>query len=126
VSPSLYSYFSKGHGRDILKKLYKPRETKPALAIHPGGPRILEAVGDVFFELGWPEDALEGSYDTFSNFGNLGSAAMLFVLAHRLVGVYTHTIIDTIIHHILTNYTNNAYLYGTHTHTHTHIHLHTP
>jgi predicted naringenin-chalcone synthase len=45
VSPSLYAYFSKGHGRDILKKLYNPRETKPALAIHPGGPRILEAVG---------------------------------------------------------------------------------
>jgi predicted naringenin-chalcone synthase len=84
VSPSLYSYFSKGHGRELLKKLYNPREARPALAIHPGGPRILEAVGDVFFELGWAEDALDGSYETFMNFGNLGSAAMLFVLAHRL------------------------------------------
>jgi len=84
VSPSLYAYFSKGHGKDILKKLYNPRQAKPALAIHPGGPRILEAVGDVFFELGWPEDALQGSFDTFGQFGNLGSAAMLFVLANRL------------------------------------------
>eukprot|EP00428_Durinskia_dybowskii_P070551 CAMPEP_0170395020 /NCGR_PEP_ID=MMETSP0117_2-20130122/21559_1 /TAXON_ID=400756 /ORGANISM="Durinskia baltica, Strain CSIRO CS-38" /LENGTH=1198 /DNA_ID=CAMNT_0010651309 /DNA_START=37 /DNA_END=3633 /DNA_ORIENTATION=+ len=84
VSPSLYAYFSKGHGKDILKKLYNPREAKPALAIHPGGPRILEAVGDVFFELGWQEDALQASYDTFGQFGNLGSAAMLFVLASRL------------------------------------------
>mmetsp|Transcript_2698 Transcript_2698/g.5788 ORF Transcript_2698/g.5788 Transcript_2698/m.5788 type:complete len:545 (+) Transcript_2698:77-1711(+) len=84
VSPALYSYFSKGHGRELLKKLYNPREARPALAIHPGGPRILEAVGDVFFELGWAEDALDGSYETFMNFGNLGSAAMLFVLAHRL------------------------------------------
>jgi predicted naringenin-chalcone synthase len=47
-------------------------------------PNYIYLSGDVFFELGWPEDALEGSYDTFSNFGNLGSAAMLFVLAHRL------------------------------------------
>jgi predicted naringenin-chalcone synthase/acyl carrier protein len=85
VAPSLYAYFSKGHGKDILKQLYDPREQqKPALAIHPGGPRILEAVGDVFWELGWQEDALQGSYDTFGEFGNLGSAAMLFVLAHRL------------------------------------------
>jgi len=84
VSPSLYAYFSKGHGKDIIKKLYNPREEKPALAIHPGGPRILEAVGDVFFELGWKEDALQASFDTFGNYGNLGSAAMLFVLANRL------------------------------------------
>merc|ERR1712070_475078 len=84
VSPSLYAYFSKGHGKDILKKLYKPSQAKPALAIHPGGPRILEAVGDVFFELGWKEDALDASYETFGYFGNLGSAAMLFVLANRL------------------------------------------
>jgi predicted naringenin-chalcone synthase/acyl carrier protein len=84
VAPSLYAYFSKGHGVDIIKKLYNPREPKPALAIHPGGPRILEAVGDVFFELGWQENALQASFDTFGNFGNLGSAAMLFVLANRL------------------------------------------
>ena len=84
VSPSLYAYFSKGHGKDIIKKLYNPREPKPALAVHPGGPRILEAVGDVFFELGWKEDALQASFDTFGNFGNLGSSAMLFVLANRL------------------------------------------
>jgi predicted naringenin-chalcone synthase len=84
VAPSLYGYFSKGHGKDILKKLYNPRQAKPALAIHPGGPRILEAVGDVFFELGWKEDSLQASYDTFGHFGNLGSAAMLFVLANRL------------------------------------------
>lgn len=84
VPPALYAYFTRGHGKDILDKLYKPNETKPALAIHPGGPRILEAVGDVFFELGWKDDALEASYDTFANFGNLGSAALLFVLANRL------------------------------------------
>jgi predicted naringenin-chalcone synthase/acyl carrier protein len=84
VSPSLYAYFSKGHGKDIISKLYNPRDRKPALAIHPGGPRILEAVGDVFFELGWKEDSLRASYDTFGHYGNLGSAAMLFVLATRL------------------------------------------
>ena len=84
VPPALYAYFTDGHGKNLIDKLYKADEVKPALAIHPGGPRILEAMGDVFYELGWKDDALQASYDTFGNYGNLGSAAMLFVLANRL------------------------------------------
>jgi len=85
VGPSLYKYFTSGtHGKEIMKKLYDGREQKPALAIHPGGPRILEAMGDVFGELGFENNALDSSYHTFRNFGNLGAAAMLFVLSHRL------------------------------------------
>ncbi|HEX7648481.1 MAG TPA: hypothetical protein VF450_13830, partial [Noviherbaspirillum sp.] len=52
--------------------------------IHPGGPNILDHVGKVFQDLGWEEDALQSSYDTLQSIGNLGSAAMMFVLARRL------------------------------------------
>jgi predicted naringenin-chalcone synthase len=38
----------------------------------------------VFQDLGWEDDALESSYDTLQSIGNLGSAAMMFVLARRL------------------------------------------
>ena len=83
VSPALHAYFSKGHGKDLIKKMWSPGEPFPALAIHPGGPRILEAVGDVFYDLGWKENALDASFATFGQYGNLGSAAMLFVLSSR-------------------------------------------
>ena len=59
----------------------------PALAVHPGGPSILEAVSGVFAEHGWPEDALQPSIDTLYDTGNLGAAAMLFVLARQLPNV---------------------------------------
>ena len=84
VASSLGAYFTKGHGKDLLKKMFNPAEQRPALAIHPGGPKILEAMGVVFGDLGWEEDALRSSFDTFENHGNLGSAAMLLVLADRL------------------------------------------
>ena len=84
VAPSLYDYFAKGHGQNIMYKLYIPDDPRPAVAVHPGGPRILEAVSDVLSGLGWEDDALAASFDTFGKFGNLGSAAMLFVLANML------------------------------------------
>lgn len=84
VGPSLFKYFNEGHGKELLKKMYNPKEPRPALAVHPGGPRILEAVGEVLYGLGWKDDSLEASYETFAQNGNLGSAAMLFVLAQRL------------------------------------------
>ena len=84
VGSSLGAFFTKGHGKDLIKKMYDPAQKRPALAIHPGGPKILEAMGAVFGDLGWEEDALRSSLDTFENHGNLGSAAMLLVLADRL------------------------------------------
>jgi len=84
VGPSLREYFTNGHGKDIMKKLYDPSEARAGLAVHPGGPKILEAMGHVFTELGWAKNALDSSFDTFANHGNLGSAAMLLVLSNRL------------------------------------------
>jgi predicted naringenin-chalcone synthase len=84
VGPALGKYFRTGHGKDLLAKMYDPREERPALCVHPGGPKILEAVGGVLTELGWHKNALDSSYKSFHSFGNLGAAAMLFVLARRL------------------------------------------
>lgn len=57
---------------------------KTALAIHPGGPNILHHVGKVFEAYGWQESALDHSYATLRSVGNLGAAAMVFVLARSL------------------------------------------
>jgi len=85
VGKQLGEYFRDGAGRKILNKVYPDADKpKPALGIHPGGPNILDHVGSVFYELGWSNDALLSSYDTLQSIGNLGAAAMMFVLARRL------------------------------------------
>ncbi len=61
----------------------------PALAVHPGGPNILEAVLKVLVARGWEPSALDNSFHTLHNYGNLGSAAMLFVLARTLAETET-------------------------------------
>lgn len=46
-------------------------------AVHPGGPRILSAVGEA---LELPGDALATSRDILSNYGNMSSPTVLFIL----------------------------------------------
>ena len=46
-------------------------------AVHPGGPRILEAVEDV---LSLEDGALDVSWDIFRSHGNMSSPTVLFVL----------------------------------------------
>jgi predicted naringenin-chalcone synthase len=113
VAATLGDYFRVGHGKDLLLKMCpdilknKPKklvteegsavddknaddddnnnsDNKPALCVHPGGPRILDAIRSVLTDLGWNKNALDSSYESFHSFGNLGAAAMLFVLARRL------------------------------------------
>lgn len=85
VGKKLGEYFCDGAGSKILNKLHSNADkSKPALGIHPGGPNILDHVGCVFYDLGWPTNALQSSYDTLQSIGNLGAAAMMFVLARRL------------------------------------------
>ena len=48
-------------------------------AIHPGGPRILQACADV---LSLSEDQLAVSRHVLSHYGNMSSATVLFVLEH--------------------------------------------
>ena len=38
----------------------------------------------MFQQHGWPEDAMQPSMDTLYDTGNLGAAAMLFVMARQL------------------------------------------
>ena len=48
-------------------------------AIHPGGPRILQACADA---LSLREDQLVSSRHVLSHYGNMSSATVLFVLEH--------------------------------------------
>ncbi|KAG5181639.1 thiolase-like protein [Tribonema minus] len=107
VAAALGAYFTDGAGRRLLARLAGGgAATKssctdrsgliavddsdsdselPALALHPGGPRILDALAEplcTIFEFN--KDALRASYATLFEYGNLGCAAILFVLARVL------------------------------------------
>jgi predicted naringenin-chalcone synthase len=84
VGQGLINYFSDGVGKELMRGMYDPERPKPALSIHPGGPKILDSMHVVFRNLGWPEDCMAPSYETLQSNGNLGAAAMLFVLSSRL------------------------------------------
>ena len=85
IGSRLATYFREERGAGLLAQiLERTGGMRPALAVHPGGPNILEAVREVFDEKGWPADAMQPSIDTLYNTGNLGAAAMLFVLARLL------------------------------------------
>ncbi|KAJ9454404.1 Chalcone synthase [Diplonema papillatum] len=86
VGPMLAEYFQRGRGHSILTRVFGQRSwsqaaAKPALAVHPGGPRILDVLDPVFQKcFGFGPQALRYSYATMRKFGNLGCAASLFVL----------------------------------------------
>ncbi|MGE0708946.1 MAG: hypothetical protein AB7N76_23695 [Planctomycetota bacterium] len=85
VGAALGAYFRQGNGRALLDRLVERcGGVLPAMAVHPGGPNILEAVSEVLLERGWPTDVLAKSFETFHQRGNLGSTAILFVLANML------------------------------------------
>jgi len=52
----------------------------PALAVHPGGRKILDNLLEVFKKRGWPDTCLNYTYDTYNTHGNTASAAIYFVL----------------------------------------------
>lgn len=94
VGKELGKYFNTGLGTNILKKIYNSDTTaRPALGIHPGGPNILDNMKEVFSAYGWDENAMSVSYDTLQNYGNLGAAAMLFVLANCWQTVENDTLV---------------------------------
>ncbi|MEN9868114.1 MAG: hypothetical protein RL748_3704 [Pseudomonadota bacterium] len=83
VSKSLATYFREARGVGLLDSFLRDGAL-PALAVHPGGPNILEGIQRVLLDRGWPEDCLASSFRTLRDTGNLGSAAVLFVL-HNLL-----------------------------------------
>jgi predicted naringenin-chalcone synthase len=84
ISKILAGYFRTGRGRAMLDDVLDHFGHHPSLAVHPGGPSILEGINEVFTERGWPGDCLSNSFATLLKTGNLGSAAVLFVL-HRVL-----------------------------------------
>jgi alkylresorcinol/alkylpyrone synthase len=52
-----------------------------AWAIHPGGPRVVDAVADT---LGLEPGSTEPSYDVLARYGNCSSATVLLVLQEIL------------------------------------------
>lgn len=84
VSKALAQYFAYDNGQKLIDHLLSTSKKTPHLAVHPGGPNILDALQGVFIERGWPQNCLNDSYAVLQQVGNLGSAAMLFVL-HRVL-----------------------------------------
>jgi predicted naringenin-chalcone synthase len=85
IGSRLATYFRDERGQELVCRLLKSTGgALPSLAVHPGGPAILESLREVFESRGWPQGALQDSIDTLQNTGNLGAAAMLFVLATQL------------------------------------------
>lgn len=83
VASALADYFSSGRGEGLLSEILQGA-IPPKLAVHPGGPRILDGIESVLIERGWPRDCLKDSFAILHENGNLGAAAILFVL-HRLI-----------------------------------------
>ncbi len=73
------------HVADDVKALLTAQGAVPddvrAWVVHPGGPKILEAVQDA---LGLPRDALARSWANLARAGNLSSASVLHVLADAM------------------------------------------
>jgi predicted naringenin-chalcone synthase len=87
IGSRLASYFRDERGAELLTAMLEHGDEPPALAVHPGGPAILESVSAVFEQHGWPKGALKPSMDTLYDTGNLGAAALLFVMARLLPDV---------------------------------------
>lgn len=83
VPDALSGFFAPGMGgNQLLLKVLGGRGVKnTALAVNPGGPRILDALAAPLGSLGFAKSALGLSYETLQKHGNLGSTAILFVLA---------------------------------------------
>jgi predicted naringenin-chalcone synthase len=85
IGARLATYLREERGAALIDAILDRCDQRyPDLAVHPGGPSILEAVSDVFEQRGWPAGALKPSMDTLYDTGNLGAAALLFVMARLL------------------------------------------
>jgi predicted naringenin-chalcone synthase len=85
IGPLLAAHFRQERGGELLGGLLERcGRQPPALAVHPGGPGIFEAMTGVFEAKGWPEGAMQPSVDTFYDVGHLGAASVLLVMARLL------------------------------------------
>ncbi len=85
VGPRLGAWLGTGEpGPRLLARLGSGLEAPPAMAVHPGGPNILQHVGAALEASGYPSDVLTRSYTSLQHHGNLGAAALPFLLAEHL------------------------------------------
>lgn len=81
LSPRVPDVLSRHVGAAVRDRLLRPHGLTPTdvagWAVHPGGRRILEVVGE---RLELPESALGPSYDVLDMYGNCSSATVLLVL----------------------------------------------
>ncbi len=81
LSPRVPDVLSRHVGSVVRDRLLAPHGLVPedvaAWAVHPGGRRILEVVGE---QLELPAAAMAPSYDVLDRFGNCSSATVLLVL----------------------------------------------
>jgi alkylresorcinol/alkylpyrone synthase len=85
LSPRLPDLIKKNLGGNVDAFLAKYKLTRRDIGtwvMHPGGPKVLNAIQDT---LDLPTDALKKSWDTLKRFGNLSSASVLLVLEETLV-----------------------------------------
>ncbi|MGI8906715.1 MAG: type III polyketide synthase [Candidatus Sumerlaeaceae bacterium] len=67
--------------RELAATAHVPLRSITHWAVHPGGPRIVEAIQ---FALDLPPDAVESSSAVLRDYGNMSSATILFVLQREL------------------------------------------
>jgi len=85
IGPRLATYFREERGAALLDQILERADGEfPELAVHPGGPSILESVREVLMERGWAPQAMQSSLDTLYCTGNLGAAAVLLVMSKLL------------------------------------------
>ncbi len=75
--PDVLAEHVRGVVDDLLARNNLRRRDVDGWAVHPGGPRILDVVGD---RLGLPDDALDASRATLREHGNCSSSTVLLVL----------------------------------------------
>ncbi len=84
IGSRLANFFRDGAGAQVMATIEADLPGLPALGVHPGGPNILNHLADALSGRGYAPDVLQGSFDALHNHGNLGAAALPFVLANLL------------------------------------------
>jgi alkylresorcinol/alkylpyrone synthase len=79
--PSLIQQTLPGQVDELLKSRGLTRSDLKWFAVHPAGPKVLELIQA---ELGLQQSQLEASWKVLDQYGNMSSAAVLFVLAEML------------------------------------------
>jgi len=85
LSPRLPDLIKKNLGGDVDAFLTKHKLTRRDIGtwvMHPGGPKVLNAIRDT---LGLPDGAVATSRECLKRFGNLSSASVLLVLEETLM-----------------------------------------